>query len=168
MSFGKNPTLISYIKSNFSIVKNDFVEDMKNNYNYIKDIYKNISVGDNELYSKIENISLKDTKSRDYYDNLLNFMIRERIREQQLYISKPVYNRLSSEDYNYNFKIGKMKNSIFKKEEMVCSICQDIIFEDDVYCITKCKHMYHDKCAKEWYIKYCLYSVCLVCDTLVI
>ena len=172
----------SYIKSIFNTVKKDFIEDVKENYNFIKDTYNDLKTQrDNIHKERIEVIKrnffknkkiltgdINDSKNIDeYYNDLLNFMINDKLIEQQKYINDSNIERITHDEYKENVSINRMTCELLEKSTIknnVCCLCQDNIVNGDICCITKCNHIYHDRCAKEWFIKSCIKPNCVLCQ----
>jgi len=190
-------TLANNIKSGINTVKQDFIEDIKDNYNYIKKTYSEINTQKKNIHIKrIESLRNKSIKSKnlvkdnkiidteinndlvnndlvnnsadinEYYNNLLSFMIEEKILEQKMYIENNLIERLSFEEYTENIRILKMNNNILKEfsiKSNICSLCQDKIVNGETCCITPCNHLYHNKCCLEWFVKKCIKPQCTLC-----
>lgn len=97
------------------------------------------------------------------FNNLQNFFIGQRpyndnryyenINYPEISISFPLQNENNFiENYKEPLDIYPQKyNSAFKSKE--CSICQTDFQENEkISILTKCDHMFHYKCLKEWSI----------------
>ena len=57
----------------------------------------------------------------------------------------------------------KLINDMKIESNINCAICSDKIERWDKVAITPCKHIFHAKCAKQWFTKMCPKPTCPNC-----
>ena len=109
-------------------------------------------MSDNRIRYMIISLDRLDEISPDREDEIINNLIifNSFIRD---FSSNVIPNTtvLSKDDLN---NISEKKYSEISTEENTCSICLDIIKQDEIIRQLDCKHVFHTKCIEKYLLEY--------------
>lgn len=126
-----------------------------------------------EFIQKLNEISIIPEGIVSEFDYIINNTIRlhvQHILESDINTNdfwKPVDIHISNDVFENKLTHRRMSKKIQKEFgcNNTCTICLEDIRPNQFTTITECKHVFHKKCAKEWFTKKCNTPICPCCRT---
>jgi len=141
----------NYIDNN---VENN-TENNKDNDNNIRNIRNILNIRNiNQDYNNNRNIISNLFGERE---NVVNNSVSDIITLFTTNYIHSIQNNIENEKYTYSFYSG-LKEELKKNDN--CSICFEQLDNNNLLIVTKCNHIYHEKCMNKWFM---LNKTCPLC-----